>query len=848
MAEKTAIRQLIKGADGKTQTVYIDSKTKKRITNLKGYKIVGDTPTKVGEKVKEDKKPTKGFAVPLLVRGPDGLNRTIYVDPATGNEVDPKDRQVNDQFSQSLDAIGLKPTKEETPKAKAAAAGEEEKVRKYEIDDQRNNQNATFGKNDGTSDSMNDNYGYMDKPGWMGLTSFAPGPLGMMGKAANMAINASNTAATNKARQAIGLEKKSVVGGAFRDKKGYIGDITYDATDGKQGVTSPVSFEASVDGRTALTANEARMRSMLNGAKEATSEEKKQNEAAFKKENPRSLIDRVFGSVKDGVSDLKDSLTPSQKKDIKSEPARSNTYSQGPVNANVSDPDMPSRQMSDIQYDMGKRSEIPSSGIDKKVQDIVTDTLGPGYSVELYSGQEPAGAEPVGTKDRHPKGFAGDFRIRDPDGQPLSLDNPQEAQALHDVAQNFAGRYGGNIGIGKGYMGPSGMHMDTMPLGGEYPGGPQWGATGKQWAGDLEKARSLGVMADSYYDVDAPTPAERPGAVMGESDLATIGPAAATASVDVGRASLFSPQAKELMAKTLAGEIDPRSTDLSTPDGMREAQGIMSTMENRAPKAGGIVEGITAPDQYSTWSNPKAAATAETNYAANPGVFDGLVENYAKNGSQNLGFTSYYNPAIADPGWGAKMVGTTNIGPHKFGTLPEYGTFGKNFGQTGMTKQNLQTPVGPTPASAGTAAVASTSVNMKSPSTPSTGFSGSVADENANRGTSTSTSTGSTNRGSTTSPSSTGGLGSSGSNRGGSSSTSSMSSSTGSTGGFGVGGDRSSEGKSSYGGSGTGSLSSSTGSTGGFGVGGDRSSTGKSSTGGSSTGSKGKESRSDGWT
>lgn len=852
MAKKTAIREIVKGPDGVLRTIYVDAKTKREITNLKNYEILND---KEADDAKgQSTKGKKGYVIPRLVRKPDGQNKTVYINPATGKEVsDPENYTIRDQFTANLEELGLveKPTKKE----KESPKGRQRKQSDRNVAGGFEGPSAyTGGPSDkGKGRTAADNYGYIDKPAALGFASFLPGPLGLAGKAANLAINASNVAATNKARGMLGMEEKTNLGGIIRDQKGYIGDITY------EGETSPVGFEALTrDKRTTLTPNEARMRKELLDAEEATPEAKKENVKEFRKENPRSLISRIFGPAKEAIGKVSDTVRGK----VEGEPTRSNAYSKGPqYREGEEDPDLPYRDMStlDVNLKGAGRSDLPSSGIEEKVRDVVTDTLGPGYSVELFSGQEPEGRSPVGTPYRHPEGFAGDFRIRDPDGNLLTAESaPAEMKA---IATNMAGRYGANIGFGKGYMGGVGMHLDTMPVGtGQFPGGRQWGAAGKAWASDLDLARAGGVMDPSYYDVDAPTPQFRDP--IGMSDVPTVGPATAFADVDLSRATNFSPETRRMMAATLAGEIDLSRTDLNTPEGIMEANAIMSTMENRAGKYGSIEEAIAAPGQFSTWGSPEARDVAVANYQKNQSLYDSLVDQYAQDKTRNLGFTSYYNPSLANPGWSTQMTDTRDIGPHKFGSLPEYRSFGTNFGLTQMTKNTMRD----TPAlnAAGTGVKGATSVDLSKPvgSSATSGFSGmsalsgSVSPENANR-TSSSFGSGEDRGGggfgtggdrSSSGKSSYGGTTTGSGGRGGGS-YGGLSSSSGSSGGFGVGGDRSSSGKSSYGGTTGSGFSSSPGSTGGFGSGGDRSSEGKSSYGGGSTGqSKGAESRSDGWT
>jgi hypothetical protein len=104
------------------------------------------------------------------------------------------------------------------------------------------------------------NYGYASKPGFLGVASAMPGPVGIVGKVANVAMNVNNGLAVNKARESLGFAPKSMLGAAISDNKGLVGEVT-------NGVEStPVSIGAAQtpDGRTAYTPNEARMRSLVN--------------------------------------------------------------------------------------------------------------------------------------------------------------------------------------------------------------------------------------------------------------------------------------------------------------------------------------------------------------------------------------------------------------------------------------------------------------------------------------------------------------------------------------------------------------------------------------------------------
>lgn len=523
-----------------------------------------------------------------------------------------------------------------------------------------------------------DNYGYINKPGYMSFLGMAPVPgAGMAATALNTGINMGNNQAIRTAQRMLGIptEKPSLVKDMVKSPKdGFIGDLPI------QGKNYPVGFEGQTkDNRTTLTPEEAR----------------KRNISANPQPVPDGVATKKAGKEQDEMDDGSNHLHAGLGLTSTPEGFR-----------NIDDPDLPDRQMADVNYDLeGKgRSEVPTSGIGNKVSDVVTDMLGPGYSVDVTSGQEPEGRSPVGTQYRHPLGFAADLQITDPDGRKLSLENPEDKQAIQDVAQGMAARYNANFGMGPEYMGNNTMHIDTMDLN-KYRGGPEWASAGKEWAGLLDNARATGVMPSQYYDIDnPPVPGQRPEEpsyaisevddpqTSTDSPLGFMGRQAPTEkqsapmpsydslmgtqsqtgpSINPDRFKDITPEQKELMGMTLAGEIDPGRTDLTTEAGRREAMGILSTVENRAPKYGGITEAITAPNQYSTWNNQAASNTASTNYHGNKSTYDTLVSDFISNPQNNLGFTSYHADTV-NPGWSGSMQNKEQIGPHTFGFLDEY--------------------------------------------------------------------------------------------------------------------------------------------------------------------------------
>jgi hypothetical protein len=262
-----------------------------------------------------------------------------------------------------------------------------------------------------------------------------------------------------------------------------------------------------------------------------------------------------------------------------------------------------------------------------------------------------------------------------------------------------------------------------------------------------DRTRSLYDNAPSWFHSGleesqlAPTPTERPeqpSAMIAEQDepkapeslgLMDKAPTggANTKTLDPNRFKDITDEDRNLMGMTLAGEIDPSKTDLTTEDGRKEAMGILSTVENRMGKYGSIKDTITAPKQYSTWNNDAAANTATKNYYANKDVYDKFVNDYVADPQQNLGFTSYHANTV-NPGWSSAMSSPETIGPHTFGFLSEYAP--KSTG-----------PVTPT-----------TVFNTQAMSAPK--VSGVMSDENANRTSSLSVANKPASNNNSTSPSS----------------------------------------------------------------------------------------------
>lgn len=213
---------------------------------------------------------SKKYATKKIVKGPDGRPQVVFVDPKTGKTINnPKgytviessnviDPALNAQSSPVTTSKGQ--TLQSTDPNETSMTDEVRGIQRVRGE----NPNITAAK---SSQSQDQNMGYVSKPAGMGLLGFLPGPLGLAATLGNVGINASNTDKVNDQREALGFTENSLgknVLGAVSDQKGYIGDqSTIDQSGANR--TTPVSFESEDPvGRTTLTPNEARMREQLN--------------------------------------------------------------------------------------------------------------------------------------------------------------------------------------------------------------------------------------------------------------------------------------------------------------------------------------------------------------------------------------------------------------------------------------------------------------------------------------------------------------------------------------------------------------------------------------------------------
>lgn len=134
-----------------------------------------------------------------------------------------------------------------------------------------------------------------------------------------------------------------------------------------------------------------------------------------------------------------------------------------------------------ISFNLGpKRPNPPQSTLLTVASTAARAALGPGATVEVYSGTENDGER--NGSHRHGTGLAGDMRFYKPDGTRVQIGSDEHNQLVRALAQSGAM----GLGFGSEYMG-DGIHVDLVGSqrmnGGR--GGNIWGSGGKAMSEEL---------------------------------------------------------------------------------------------------------------------------------------------------------------------------------------------------------------------------------------------------------------------------------------------------------------------------------------------------------------------------
>lgn len=333
-----AIRKIVKSPNGLPITIYIDAQTGERLTDLNGYELINPdntggidiNTTAIQDTIKEDDLDGERESVAKKI-----IDGTLFENTDNGGDVD---------------GLGLANKEESTA----------------------------------TNRNPANNFGYRETPRAVRIASALPGGLGMLSKAGRVGYGINNMEAVGKARDSIGLtdnnsEKKNTIASMLGSVVG-LSDASRVANVriGEKDYT--VDFDAQdKEGRTTLTPNEARTRGLLNpdGIRELSKEEQAtRDEVEYEPENKRqSFFNALFNRDDSDEEITKDSYP---ERPSLTEAVLSDTGATGETHSHISKvPDknlpMPSSRPSD-----GGSGGSGSGGSNNGFSDAVNSAAGQG--------------------------------------------------------------------------------------------------------------------------------------------------------------------------------------------------------------------------------------------------------------------------------------------------------------------------------------------------------------------------------------------------------------------------------------------------------------------------------------
>lgn len=420
-----------------------------------------------------------------------GNPRVVFVDSQTGNEVTNTDgyrllehgtgfEQFDDYYNPDQDQNETEINTDKDQTEDLAKWFEENRHLWLNGRDEVNTQGEPVER------SLENNFGFNSKPGWMSILSMVPGFIGLAGKGINVAMNVSNMAAIQAARQFFGLEPLSpmeMARGAVKGTDGYVGDVEIGGEQVGIGLDQGTKSPA---GRHTITPQQATQRAEEIGSQitPVSKEQQEQAEEQASKENNQSFGEKALSKVKGlvGVDDYNpdEDIDPSTIGEETTQvsrgpnpngtgfaPSRGNnpntsTTRQDPVvgiPSGTSDSKLPK-----VTFQLGpKRPFQPKQEIIGVVQQAVNDVLGPDVEIVVSSGTEknPLG---IGNKaqhgsNRHSTGTAMDFAVFGPDGKMITSIDAIKAIGLAAAAR---GAKGFGAGSKSSYMGQGRMHIDLV--------------------------------------------------------------------------------------------------------------------------------------------------------------------------------------------------------------------------------------------------------------------------------------------------------------------------------------------------------------------------------------------------
>jgi hypothetical protein len=160
-----------------------------------------------------------------------------------------------------------------------------------------------------------------------------------------------------------------------------------------------------------------------------------------------------------------------------------------------------------------------------------------------------------------------------------------------------------------------------------------------------------------------------------QADAVPAGPMTAASFSATGMGTQYSEQERAQMAKTLAGELGPKTLQgilEGNPEAVAEANAMLGTIDNRVnsitgQKKANPVSGTLVGKQYNA-NLAKNQKVTLGNYKTFGPALLGVVDDYTKGltASPAPNATNYVNKSIANPSWSKDA--TQPVGLHSFGT------------------------------------------------------------------------------------------------------------------------------------------------------------------------------------
>lgn len=177
------------------------------------------------------------YAIRKVIIGPNGQPMTVIVDARTGQQLS----SMNGFTLMENNYVNPNSLQQQQPNQTPEPTVAQETIQQVAKPDEkqkfptRGEQPTGIINGDNFPRSQTNNFGYIDKPGIVKAASFAPGVLGLAGKAVNLGINTNNALAANAMRDVMDVPAASGFGFAkdvVKDNKGQagsynVGNTTY---------------------------------------------------------------------------------------------------------------------------------------------------------------------------------------------------------------------------------------------------------------------------------------------------------------------------------------------------------------------------------------------------------------------------------------------------------------------------------------------------------------------------------------------------------------------------------------------------------------------------------------------